>query len=292
MITNLIEIEYIKNKDIDRSLWDKCIARSINGNSYAWSWYLDAVCQNWDALVYGKYLAVMPLPLKRFSGIQFYKQPHFLNKTNIYITGNKDIELFPVFIESLKKHFHCIRIVTGNENLKSVNNKYKEIQSYKLDLIPTYQNITAKYSDGFKDEIEKIRQKKIFFNTGLFPKGIGLLAGLSGKLSSKAVMKLGLLSSVVLRKKSGEIYGAFNKNNRLIAAALFVSSHYKTNIVYVVQSKEAIKDKAVYGLINHYIKLHAEKALTLDFFGLKFLDPGFFESIGAVSYPLYKIKIK
>ncbi len=285
------EIEYIKNEDIDRALWDKCIARSVNGSSYAWSWYLDAVCQDWDALVYGKYLAVMPIPLKRFFGFQFYKQPHFLNKTNIYITNNKDVELFSKFSDTLKKHFTGIRIVTGNENLIS-ENKYKKIQSYKLDLIPTYQNITAKYSDGFKKELENIRQKKIFFNTGLFPKGIGLLAGISGKLSGKAVMKLGLLSSVVLRKKSGEIYGAFNKNNRLTAAVLFVSSHYKTNIVYVVQSKEAIKDKAVYGLINHYIKMHAEKALTLDFFGLKFLDPGFFESIGAVSYPLYKIRIK
>lgn len=286
------EISYIKNKDIDRLLWDKCIARSVNGNCYAWSWYLDAVCKEWDALVFGNYHAVMPLPIRKILGIVIIKQPYFLNKSNIFITNNKDSYVFPDFLNILRKHASKIEIVTSNEKLKGKKIKTTVIQSYKLDLIGTYQSISLKYSESFKKEIQLIKQKKIFFNTGLFPKGIGLLAGVSGILNKKEALSLGLLSSVALRKKSGEIYGAFNAKNRLIAAALFISSHYKTNIVYVVQSREAKRDKAIYGLIDHYIKMHSEKALTLDFFGLNFLNVGFFESIGAVLYPLYKIRIK
>jgi hypothetical protein len=285
-------IRYIKNKDIDKTLWDKCIARSLNGNTFAFSWFLDAACSNWDALVSGDYRSVMPIPIKKMLGLTFMKQPVFFNKSNIYIGNNKDISLFPNFLETLKKHVTGAEIVTSNEKLNAKKIRSSQSHSYQLDLIGTYKTISTGYSETFLKDLESINLKNIFFNTGIFPKGIGLLAGISGALSRKEALKLALLSSVALKKKTGEIYGAFNSKNRMIAAVLFLSSHYKTNIVYAVQSREGKRNKAIYGLIDHYIKQHSEKALTMDFQGLHFLEDEFFESIGAVKYPLYRIRVK
>ena len=44
------EIKFVKNKDIDRTKWDRCINNSTSGIAYASSWYLDRICQHWDAL--------------------------------------------------------------------------------------------------------------------------------------------------------------------------------------------------------------------------------------------------
>ena len=38
---------------------------SCNGFSFALSWYLDASCDNWDALIADDYTAVMPLPYRK-----------------------------------------------------------------------------------------------------------------------------------------------------------------------------------------------------------------------------------
>ena len=57
-------IQYIAYNNLDYEKWDKCIIGSVNGSVYAKSWYLDIVCEQWDALVLNDYEAVMPLPKK------------------------------------------------------------------------------------------------------------------------------------------------------------------------------------------------------------------------------------
>ena len=58
-------INYIEHKDIDFKKWDSCVANSLNRLIYGFSWYLDVVCNDWDALVYNDYEAVFPLPKRK-----------------------------------------------------------------------------------------------------------------------------------------------------------------------------------------------------------------------------------
>ena len=57
-----MEIKYLQNSEIDRKKWDRCIATSLQQLPYAYSWYLDAAAENWDAIVINNYEAVFPLP--------------------------------------------------------------------------------------------------------------------------------------------------------------------------------------------------------------------------------------
>ena len=41
-------ITYLTHDQIDKTLWDHCIAQAPNGLVYAWSWYLDIVHPGWD----------------------------------------------------------------------------------------------------------------------------------------------------------------------------------------------------------------------------------------------------
>ena len=46
-----MNIRYVKHNDIDFKKWDKCITKAINGSVYGYSWFLDIVAKEWDALL-------------------------------------------------------------------------------------------------------------------------------------------------------------------------------------------------------------------------------------------------
>ena len=96
------EIKYLKNDEIDPIMWDRCIARSHNGNVFGYSWFLDSVCNTWDAIVLGNYNAVMPLPVKKNLIFKHISLPDFLIKTNLYQAKEFDPEVYKDFINKYK----------------------------------------------------------------------------------------------------------------------------------------------------------------------------------------------
>ncbi|NOZ34864.1 MAG: hypothetical protein GXO80_06160 [Chlorobi bacterium] len=285
------EIRIIKNKDIDTILWDRCISRSENGDIFGYSWFLDTVSNDWFGIVKGNYQIVMPLPVNRYFGFISVKNYKFQSKTDIYSPkeiSNKIIQEFLELAGTLSKH---ITLTSENKSLLKTAKKFKTFYSYKLDLIRPYKDINYSASDFIIKQLNSSESHKTFFNTGILPNGITLLSSLTKSLNKKNINTLRRLAATSLRKNSGHIYGAFNQHNRLIAAVLFMSSHFKVNIIYAVQTKEAENKKALYGLIDYYIKTRSEKALTLDFFELNEFPEQFFSEMSAVKYPWYKIQL-
>ena len=73
-------INYLTNEQIDKSRWDDCVAHAVNGNVYAFSWYLDIVHPGWEALVEmidGNYVTIMPIsPLRGGKLLRPLRPPH------------------------------------------------------------------------------------------------------------------------------------------------------------------------------------------------------------------------
>ena len=62
-------IKYLKYEHIDKEKWDECIEQSFNGVIYAYSWFLDVVCEEWEALVEGDYERVFPINFRKKAGV-------------------------------------------------------------------------------------------------------------------------------------------------------------------------------------------------------------------------------
>jgi hypothetical protein len=77
-------INYIKHKDVDTEKWDRCIEQSVNGIIYAFSWYLDIVCDEWDALVDDDYESVFPLVKRKKFGINYIYPPFFTQQLGLF----------------------------------------------------------------------------------------------------------------------------------------------------------------------------------------------------------------
>ena len=79
-----MRILHLRNKSIDYCRWDNCITKSHNHLTYAYSWYLDIVSPNWEALVSEDYAYIMPLPVKSRYGIPYLVQPVLTQQLGIY----------------------------------------------------------------------------------------------------------------------------------------------------------------------------------------------------------------
>jgi hypothetical protein len=75
MIESSSYIIYLERHEIDISKWDRCIVNAPNGLIYARSFYLDAMAENWSALVSDDYQYVMPLTWNKKFGIKYLYQP-------------------------------------------------------------------------------------------------------------------------------------------------------------------------------------------------------------------------
>ena len=101
-------IQFVKYQNIDFVKWDKCIEKSINGNIYAKTWYLNIVCEVWHALVLDDYIAVMPLPSYKKWGISYISQPFMCQQLGLFF-NTEEVKL-DEFINLIPKKF--LKILT------------------------------------------------------------------------------------------------------------------------------------------------------------------------------------
>ena len=61
------QIHFLKRNEIDTEKWNTCIENATNGLIYSYNFYLDGLCDNWDALVADDYKFLFPLPWRKKS---------------------------------------------------------------------------------------------------------------------------------------------------------------------------------------------------------------------------------
>ena len=103
-------IRYLKHTEINKLKWDECIRNSSNEIIYAYSWYLDVVCPEWEALVEDDYVCIMPLPLGKKYGFTYAYPPLFTQQLGLFslleIAEGKTME----FIAAIPPHYRYIEM--------------------------------------------------------------------------------------------------------------------------------------------------------------------------------------
>ncbi len=72
-----MKLIHLKHHNINKMAWDATVRVASSGMPYAYSWFLDVVSPQWEALVTPAYTYVMPLPVKRKFGIAYVIQPRW-----------------------------------------------------------------------------------------------------------------------------------------------------------------------------------------------------------------------
>jgi len=288
-MNNLVPIRYIKNAEIDFEKWDACVSKASNGLIYAFSWYLDRVSKNWDALVFGDYENVMPLTFNKKWGIEYLCQPTYCQQLGIFPGAGREIA--DSFLKEVKTHFRFAEI---NLNPQSFSGGkipgMSEKQNFILSLSKKYDGLEKGFSSHTARHLKKAVKNKLNVSVAL-----DIEEYITFKLQNQNIKafrdsaeNLRKLISFLIPGGKCKIYGVHDSGSRLCAAAIFVFTGKRVTYLNAVSSNKGRNLDAMCFLIGFFLKEHAQSNLILDFEGS--MIPGvarFYSGFGAVPENYY-----
>lgn len=293
-----MSIRLVPNNLIDRAAWDQCVSQSVNGTIYAYSWYLDLVCDSWDALVEGEYEIIFPLPHRKKFGINYLYQPFFTQQLGIFSIRHLTPGIVNAFLEAIPRKYLLVEINLNTFNRPSAF-KYNliENQNFELDLIEPYENLRLNYAQNTIRNINRARRNQVSIAGNAQPEDIvSLFRNNTGRkfkhITDNDYKRLIRLIYECLHNRKAICYGAFTKENTLCAGAIIVFSHRKAIFLFSGTNEIARNNGAMSLLIDHFIKNFSGNHLTLDFEGSNDANLArFYSSFGStrVTYPSIRL---
>src|SRR6476469_4432094 len=146
---------YLTNKEIDKIKWDACISGARNGLVYGYSFYLDHMSKNWDALIMNDYEAVMPLTWNKKYQIEYLYQPFFTASLGIF-ANRLSAKLVKIFLENIPTKYKYWDIYLNHGNLFPVLGfEFYTRSNYILSLDKGFESIRRSYSQNHVRNIKK-----------------------------------------------------------------------------------------------------------------------------------------
>ncbi|MEO6905461.1 MAG: hypothetical protein ABI148_03825 [Ginsengibacter sp.] len=283
-----MKISHLRHENIDKKKWDNCIAHANNSLIYAYSYYLDAMSENWNALVMNDYEAVMPLTWAKKFGFRYLRQPVFTQQLGIFGNISFEKNITELFINKALEIFSFAEINLNYANeykekkcnlVLPLDRPFSEIKkSFRKDFLPKIKNADLTYNSS--DEIEKAIQifKENYDN--------------KIKVSSKAYQRWLCVCQVLKKRDQLLIRKVSSTNGELLSTAMFFKDNRR--IYYVMSGTLPLgrKLKSNYFLLYHLIKEFSGQNLIFDFEGSEIPSIKlFFSKFGAVEQPYSFIKI-
>ncbi len=290
-------IRYIKNKDIDFNKWDDCILSSPNGLVYAFSWYLNIVAGEWNALVEDDYDFVFPLfPRKKF-GIVYSLQPKWTQQLGLFskklLTTEKSMEFLNAAVS---------KVMWFDMNLNSIQklpepNKFKIIKNnnYILNLIEPYEHIYKRYSENLKRNLAKNSKGLNVIPLVSHQEIIDMFRNTKGKsikvLGDAAYKKFTHLIYYARSINAANVLGVIDERNTVLGGAIFLLTKGRATLIFSANSEEGRNRSAMHVLIDSFIKNNEQQNMILDFEGSNDKNLArFYKSFGAQCHHYLRVK--
>ena len=268
-----MEIRHLSNTDIDRQKWDQLVRRSHGATLYARSWYLDATCPGWQALILDDYRAGMPLTGRRKGIFSYLYQPLLSQQLGVFCWPPLNPVEVDKFLLAIPREFRLVEITLNDQNPPGPRFPTGSHITCRLSLNRPYDQIAASFTENSRRNIRKAADENLRFRTNIQPdEFLSLLkqdksagAAILNRKSNRPL--LSRLMNALLHHNAGMICGIKNRQGNLIAAALIGTDKYYHLYLAPAMNEEGRDTRAMFYLIDRYIHLHAGMGVTLDFEG-------------------------
>ena len=281
-------IKFVRAENIDLSKWGGCILAAQNKNVFGLSWYLNAVCNHWDALILNDYEAIIPLPNKRKFGIRVLYQPFFSRLFNIYTSVELSNSIKQSFFDEIKKRYPRILLGYGFQDDFRPEGLKNELFPYQvLDLNQSYQQIASGYSKNATRLINKSNKIELATKAISPSQVVAMFRETKGseikELKKSSFNHLERLMTACLEKDYGRAIGAFNPEGELCATAFFIIDDLAVFYLKGATNSIGRKHGGMYFLFDAIIKQYANQPLILDFGGSSIPSVAtFYKKFGAI----------
>ena len=238
-----MSIKYIHREHLDEEKYNQCIDTSLQSKIYAFSWYLDIVCNTWDVLVLNDYEAVMPIPWRKKYGIKYVYPPFWVLQLGVF--SNEVIDENE-FLTPLFNTFKFIELRMNTHNNFELYSEFLQLkQCQKLVFNTTYSSTLSHYRKDRKKDLQKAAAADLIEKWNDHPSNlIQLFKNNIGKrtpnIKETDYENLEKLMAICIEKKIGEILSVYDKENKLVAS-VFLLKH-KNSITKLISSTN-LKDR-------------------------------------------------
>ena len=234
-----MSIKYIHREHLDEEKYNQCIDSSLQSKIYAFSWYLDIVCNTWDVLVLNDYEAVMPIPWRKKYGIKYVYPPFWVLQLGVF--SNEVIDENE-FLTPLFNTFKFVELRMNTHNNFELYSEFLQLkQCQKLVFNTTYSSTLSHYRKDRKKDLQKAAAADLIEKWNDHPSNlIQLFKNNIGKrtpnIKETDYENLEKLIAICIEKKIGEILSVYDKENKLVAS-VFLLKH-KNSITKLISSTD------------------------------------------------------
>jgi hypothetical protein len=289
-----VSIKYLKRKEIDVEKWDECITRASAGLIYANSYYLDAVCTNWDAIIINDYETVMPLPWRKKYGIRYIYQSAFIQRLGIF--GNPDHYDLDIIYKEAFKHFSFVHYNVSANNAFA-NFQVKKNQNFFIDLNKSYREIRLAYSKECLLNIKKAEARGCYFTDEISEieviNNYQTAYGFKNKnIKERDYIQFLNLLQKAKQKNAVQLLGVKDGNGVTIYSAAIFKDTKRIYYILGAPTKEGREKRATYFFIDYVLKLNAGSLLQFDFEGSDIPNvAAFYKKFGPMTEWYYEVKL-
>jgi hypothetical protein len=285
-------ILYLKHNEIDFKKWDNTITHSKQQLVYGFSWYLNIVAPNWDALITPDYSFIMPLTHRTKWGVKYLFPPAFCQQLGLFSTNNFEKNIIKEFIDSIPDKF---RYIDYNLNYTNKIERFNPYNNFEIPLNNNYNKLKENYSSHC---LRKIKQAEKHSFSIIQDNNYEALISLFKENKGKTIQNLNhreyeILKNIInvsIEKATGNIY--YVKQNAQIIAGCFLIHCFNRHIMLFSANNQLARDTgAMYCLFDYIIQKNAEKNEIFDFEGSNI--PGlarFYSGFGAINNTYFHVK--
>jgi hypothetical protein len=287
-------IVYLKNHEIDRDMWDACIAASPSSKPYACSWYLDIMAPGWEALIDDDYDSVFPVPARERFGFKYIATPIFLQQLGTFSPDKSTETATTEFLDYMPEFYRLIDLAVGQKVIYR-GFTVTERSNFEIDLSYPYEVLWSNYSHPCKRNIEKSLRRQTELTDDISPQElidlfIRLKEDTIKGVKERDFQHLKNLMEYCIKNKKGIIRGVRGIRKKIIFGQFMIKLPGYLNLLFGINTEESRERRINYFFINEIIKENADKKIILDFAGSSIPSiAAFMESFGSRNNPYYRI---
>ncbi len=280
-------VKHVQHKDIDYDRWDKCISQASNQLTYAYSWYLDIVSPNWEALIYNDYEYIMPLPLKRRYGVPYLVQPILTQQLGIFSKQVIKQDIIKQFIKKLPTSSYELNLNEYNFHPSAIVST-----NYILELKESYQQIASRYSKNTQRNIDKAIKLNLTVQNGLSLNDfLSFYYSVEKSYKSAEQSIVEKLIDRGINENGMSLYGVFSAEDEIIAGLCLMHSKNRITYLLPISNIQGKTSSAMFFLIDNLIREEAGNNIIFDFEGSRIEGIArFYRGFGAKNQPYYILK--
>lgn len=266
-------IRFLEHSEIDKDSWNKAAHTALHPTIFVDFDFLSIGAPNWCALVEDDYQRIMPLPVRSKLSIKYVFTPFFYNRMGIFSPHDIAPSTVKTFIDAIPRKYRQIDLFLNENNPDNlIEQKTTEMISHQMKLDRPYELIARQYSQNTSRNIKSAQKQGLQYSEEASIKEIiRLFQQNRGKQKAVHYKKRDYYTLMRLAHHAHnqgilDNIGVFCEE-KLIAGAFFLRDYDKIWFWFSGRDNAQADKKAMFFLIDEYIKRHTGQALTLDFNG-------------------------